>query len=577
MDIGSLTGQVALEDQLSEGLSLIAEHVKQFAEGFDSAIGGLAIGVGVLGAAIAGAIISVEKLGEEGSKIQGVTNAFDTLAAKAGTTGDALRGSLTEGLRGTISEMQLMQDTSKLLGSGMKLTTDQTLVMGQAARELGKATGGDASSGLEMMSTALTTGRVRGLQQQIGLIDLAAGEQKFAESIGVTVGQLNEAGKLEGKRIAILDATQAYLDRVGVSELSFAEKVKQGWVAIEEWGAALSKAVSSSADVNAALDAIKQAITDAFGGDGKTLMDAIVGAINEFARGVTAAIPYVVKFGEGIQTVWNFLADNEGTILGATEIVGAFGAAWLVWTIGGALVTGIVSGFAAVATGVAGLTTVIALNPLGAMAIAAAAAGTGISLYAQHQAAAALAAQVAGAQQDVMNKAIIAGDTALKGMAPSATNAAKAAEYLANVGKVAGDVTNGLNEELDHSNDKYLKVVDAAAKAAAATKKYNDAVNSIVDGLVGESTKTLETVDALNEAIATNDLDAESIQRIADKIDELHKKHLIQIGDLTAWADANRVLKGTIDALHGPLTELSLPIADNTAHVDEMATSSCSQ
>src|SRR5438105_10446631 len=169
MDIGSLTGQIAIEDQLSGQLTSIAARVKQFAEGFDGALGELAVGAGGLGAAIAGVAISVVELGEQGSKIIGVTNAFNTLAEKAGTTGEVLRGSLSAGLKGTVSDMVLMQSTSKLLGSGMKLTGDQAMLMGEAARALGKATGTDAVSGLEMMSSALVTGRVRGLQQQIGL------------------------------------------------------------------------------------------------------------------------------------------------------------------------------------------------------------------------------------------------------------------------------------------------------------------------------------------------------------------------------------------------------------------------
>src|SRR6266851_2080804 len=248
MDIGSLTGRIELEDKLTEGLSLAMGQVKKFAEEFTSAMGVTSLVAGAATAAIgliSGAIVG---LGEKGSTLIGIQEAFDRLAQSAGTTGDVLRGALTEGVKGTVSEMDLMQSTTRLLSTGMKLSAEQATLMGEAARALGKATGTDAASGLETLSGALTTGRVRGLQAQIGLIDLKKGEEEFAKSIGTTVGALNDAGKLEGKRIAILDATRAYVERLGVSELSFKERILQGRVAVQEWMESMEKSVASSSD-----------------------------------------------------------------------------------------------------------------------------------------------------------------------------------------------------------------------------------------------------------------------------------------------------------------------------------------
>lgn len=305
-DIGSLTGQVAIEDQVTDKLTLISENVMKFAEGFAEelgalgpVLGGAAVAVAGLSAAVVSLTITIQELGEKGSTILGVENAFDTLAQRAGTTGDALRTNLSAGVKDTVDQFELMKDTSKLLGAGMKLTGDQALLMGQAARELGKATGTDASQGLEMMSSALVTGRVRGLQQQIGLIDLAAGEKKFAESIGATVDQLNEAGKLEGKRIAILDATRAYLDRIGTSELSFKENIEQAKVAVEEWTDSLAKAVASSPDVNKAFQDMKTAFVNTFGGEAEVIRVKFLQWINDFAKAVSTYGPQIVTtFGD---------------------------------------------------------------------------------------------------------------------------------------------------------------------------------------------------------------------------------------------------------------------------------------
>lgn len=318
IDIGSLTGQIALEDQVTDKLTEVIAHVREFGKDLEGALGSVVVGVGAVMAAVTGAVISITALGEEGSKIIGVTNAFDTLAQKAGTTGDILRSSLSEGVKGTVTEMTLMESTSRLLGSGMKLTADQATLMGEAARELGKATGSDAAGGLSILSSALTTGRVRGLQQQIGLIDLAAGEQKFADSIGVSVKALNEAGKLEGKRIAILDATKAYVDRLGVSELSFAERITQVRVSITEWGESLAKSVASSPHVLAAMDAIQAAIQKAFGGTSQMALDTIVNWIDRFADAAARYGPMIIQT---IVDIWHGVQDTWQEVQKAWDLV----------------------------------------------------------------------------------------------------------------------------------------------------------------------------------------------------------------------------------------------------------------
>lgn len=525
MDIGSLTGVVSIEDQLSEALTLCIEKVKSFVEEFDEVIGTMALGAGLAAAAIIGTAVAIEELGKEGSKIIGVENAFDHLAESAGTTGEELRGALSDSIKHTATEMQLMESTTRLLGSGMKLNAEQASLMGAAARELGKATGGDAVSGLETLSNALTTGRTRQLQMQIGLIDVAAGEEKFAASIGTTKDQLNATGLLEGKRLAILDATQAYLDRLGTSELSFAEKVKQGWTAVEEWSESLAKAVASSKDVNDALDAVGAALAMAFGSNSQSLMDNIMGGINAFSRAVTASVPTLITLGENIKTVWNFLADHMGIIVDTTKVVVAFGAAWMVWEIGGALVTGIVGGFTAITAGVTALTAAIALNPLGALAIGAVAAGTAISYYANSTADAALATEIAGAQQDVMNKAIAAGDTALKGLAPSAEHAADAAKYLAESHKAAGENIHTTNEHVQ-VNTGFVKDNESAVSALVAT-------------LTGEGKQLQIVQEAFTRLYDSGELYGETLLRMVPELDKLVKAHIaLSSAQKTTYQDA---------------------------------------
>lgn len=308
MDIGTLTGAIAIEDQVSDKLTLVAEHVKQFAEGFEGAFGAMAVGVGVVVGAVVGAVVSIEHLGERGSVILGVEENFNKLAAAAGTTGDALRGGLSEGVRGTVDEMTLMQSTARLLSSGMKLTAEDTLLMGEASRAMGRATGTDAAQGLGTLSSALLTGRTRSLAMAGIVVDLKGHEEAFAKTLGVTTSELSREGKLEADRGAILEATRAYVDRLGISQLTFKERVQQGRVAVEEWTARLEKSVASSPHVMAALDSIGAALVKAFGGDSQSMLETIVGWVDSFADAVARYGPPIIQtvadIWHGVQDLW---------------------------------------------------------------------------------------------------------------------------------------------------------------------------------------------------------------------------------------------------------------------------------
>jgi hypothetical protein len=302
VDIGTLTGTIEIEDQLSDTLTEVSNHVREFASDFEGAMGLAAASVGILVAAVGSAVGSIVALGEKGSTILGVEGAFDRLATAAGTTGDALRDSLSEGVKNSVGEMTLMESTSRLMSSGFKLNTEDAKLMGEAAREMGKATGTDAAQGLQTMSNALLTGRTRGLAMAGIVVNVNDAEAKFAKTLGVTAEQLSDTGKLEAKRIAILDATRAYVDRLGVSELSFKERVQQTAVSIEEWGASLAKSVASSPHVLAAYDSISNAISKAFGGESQSLLETVVGWVNSFSDAVATYGPPIIQT---IADIWH--------------------------------------------------------------------------------------------------------------------------------------------------------------------------------------------------------------------------------------------------------------------------------
>lgn len=113
--------------------------------------------------------------------------------------------------------------------------------------------------------------------------------------------------------------------------------------------------------------------------------------------------------------------------------------------------------------------------------------------------------------------------------------------------------------------------LDSETQKDIATKqKYQAAVEAIVASLEGESRKSGETAAAIQQVIASHTENADVIMRTVGAIDKLYDSGVHVTDALLLWADANRVVKGTVDALHGPLTELSYLIPDNTIHLAEM-------
>lgn len=331
MNIGTLTGQITLEDQLTGKLTMMAVKVQQFVSSSNSAFSSMAIGVGLVTGAVAGAVASIIGLGSKGSIILGVEESFDRLARAAGSTGDALVGALSEGVRHTIDSMVLMQSTTRLLSSGIKLSTDDMKLMGSVAREMGKATGTDAASGLNVLSQALLTGNQRSLKRYGIQVDLVRAEEKFASSLGTTRDQLNSAGKLEAARMAILDGMRTKLNTLGESQLSFRERIQQSQVAIGNWFDNLAKGVAGSSAVLNAFDAIQTSLVATFGGNTQSLLQWILGWVDSFANGVARIGPSIIEWigrvRDRVVEIWNSLVDfNERWQITSTLVTAAKGA-----------------------------------------------------------------------------------------------------------------------------------------------------------------------------------------------------------------------------------------------------------
>jgi len=323
--VGSLTASItklgergSIVEGIEGSFDRAAESVIRFGEKFEGLAGSIAIVAAAAVGAVGALTVGLVALGEKGSTIQGVEDAFDRLATAAGSAGDVLRENLTEGVKGTVNEFELMQSVSRAMTAGVKLNATDMLTLGEAARAMGKATGTDAANGLQIMSTALASGQTRLLKRVGIVVDSEAAEKKFAASVGLTADQLNAAGQLEAKRIGIMDAARAYVERLGVSQLTFKERVQQAEVALEEWGVSIAKAVNSSSHVSDAFDAIGAALTKNFGGAGQTAFEVIVGWIDKFADAVATYGPMII---DKVVAIWTAIRNLAAEVRSAWDLV----------------------------------------------------------------------------------------------------------------------------------------------------------------------------------------------------------------------------------------------------------------
>jgi hypothetical protein len=325
-NIGSLTGEVSIDDQVSGALDTILSNVTAFGGDFVDAFGAMAVGVGLVTAALGGMTAAIVELGNEGSKVEDVSAGFEHFAGSAQNASDILDAMRT-GVRGTVDDLTLMTNATKLMGDGVKANAADFGTLTQVSMVLAKEGFGTVEEVMNQVDRAMLTGNASRLGR-IGLtVDTKAAETAYAESLGVTASQLTKEGKLTADRNALLAAATAAVQKAGTQNLTFADQMNIAVTAVENWGNQLALAVSTSPYVQAALDAIGTALVDNFGGDGQTAIQVIVGWVNKFADEVTQDGPIIIKWAadtwDEIQKIWTSVKGDWAAIPDWVKSIGA--------------------------------------------------------------------------------------------------------------------------------------------------------------------------------------------------------------------------------------------------------------
>lgn len=264
---------------------------------------------------------ALPELALKGAAVADVEENFKHLTEQLGRTGDTLVGALRTGTHSTITDFELMKTANRDLTAGLNLTDQQFGTLAKGAFALAQATGGDVKTALETMNDAMLTGRTRALALLTGKIDETAAEERYAKSLGVSADHLSEAGKLEAKRIAILDGVTDATKRLGDQTDGLDERVAQVQVAWANFQENLGKTIATSPVLTAGMDAAAEAVKTAFGDSQQTLIAAVASAIDRAAISVLEFAEGGVKGVGFVGTEFNALKVVIGDIAQAFELL----------------------------------------------------------------------------------------------------------------------------------------------------------------------------------------------------------------------------------------------------------------
>lgn len=143
---------------------------------------------------------------ESGAKIDDISESFDRLSQKAGVSSDALINKFSSALSNTIPKVDLMKQANELMLGGINPSKFELIA--QAARKFGEVTGGSAKDGMDALTDSLLRGNDRALKTIGIVVDNKKAADDFAKSLGTTGDKLNEVGRVEANRIAVLKALE---------------------------------------------------------------------------------------------------------------------------------------------------------------------------------------------------------------------------------------------------------------------------------------------------------------------------------------------------------------------------------
>jgi len=221
-----------------------------------------------------------------GQGVSELSTAFNSLGGTSAQL-DKLRTSM----QGLVSDTDIMRASNEALLAG--LSPEQFERVAAAADSLGDAVGVNTKDAMDQLTRAVNTGNERLLKQYGIVIDNKKAEEDFARQIGVSANQLNEAGKKEAARIAILNKMDEQVKRTGEAHITAGDAIQRMGATFNNLLDKISQGVNENSSLATSLNHVATELASIDpdplirGLSGiVSILGLAIGKLDDFARGL---------------------------------------------------------------------------------------------------------------------------------------------------------------------------------------------------------------------------------------------------------------------------------------------------
>lgn len=194
---------------------------------------------------VGGFIASLRKLTEvtRAATLEDLTRGFDSLRVNAGLGADTLQR-LREATNGTVTDMELMRQANNAMLLGVARSTEELAQLFDAAQQLGRALGKDATSSIESLVTGLGR-QSRLMLDNVGImIKVNEAYEEFARVNNTTVAAMTDTEKKTAFLNSGLAQALEKIKAFGKETLSSSDKIRQTNVATQKLADTVSQALA---------------------------------------------------------------------------------------------------------------------------------------------------------------------------------------------------------------------------------------------------------------------------------------------------------------------------------------------
>lgn len=209
-------------------------------------------------------------------EFEGVSAGFENLTAKAGFSANTL-DLLTDALDGTANKIDIMKQANSAMLLGIFDSEEQMATMFDTAQRLGRALGIDTTQAIESLTTGL--GRQSKLMlDNLGIVfDVEDAYNEYAEILGVTAENLTDAEKKQAFTNKTISEAERLVSGLGDESLTMRDSFSQ---------------------LTSSIDNFKISFADAFSEDIISIINTIVGKMDEYARANEKPVDSMIRTGD---------------------------------------------------------------------------------------------------------------------------------------------------------------------------------------------------------------------------------------------------------------------------------------